>query len=97
MNVSYPAVSGTGQVATFTINRHSWNRGDDEPYVVAMVELDVQPGLRITTNIIGCPVDEVYIGMPVEVTFERAGDAWIPLFHPAASRVGAGTLSGEHQ
>ena len=95
MNVSYPAVPGTGRVAAFTVNRHLWNPGDDEPYVVAMGELDIQPDLRITTNIIGCPVDEVYIGMPVEVTFERVGEGWLPLFRPAASPAAAASVSEE--
>jgi uncharacterized OB-fold protein len=41
--------------------------------------------VRLTTNVIDCPVDEVTVGMPVEVVFEERDDVWIPLFRPVAS------------
>lgn len=78
-------VSGRGTVFTFTINRHVFNPAVPVPYVVALVELDEQPGLRFTTNIVGCDPEAVHIGMPVAVEFEQAGDAWVPVFHPAAA------------
>ena len=53
------------------------------PYVIAIVELDEQAGLRFTTDLVDCDPEEVYIGMPVEVTFEQTGEAWVPLFRPA--------------
>ena len=40
----------------------------DIPYVLAWVDLEEGP--RYYTNIVGCSIDEVEIGMPVEVTFE---------------------------
>jgi uncharacterized OB-fold protein len=36
------------------------------------------------TNIVGCAPDEVYVGMPVEVTFDEHDDVWLPLFRPRA-------------
>jgi uncharacterized protein len=47
----------------------------------------------LTTNIVNCPVDDVYIGMPVRVTFEAhpAEDIWLPMFEPVdrpATRAG---------
>jgi len=82
-NVKPEAVSGHGKVYTCSINRHPWSDESDEPYVVAVVELDEQPELFVTTNIVGAPVDDVSIGMPVQVEFEQVGDAYVPLFHPA--------------
>lgn len=76
------AVSGRGIVATFTINRHPWEAGLTEPYVIAIVTLAEQPGLNLTTNIVGCPPEAVTIGMDVEVAFERHDDVWLPLFTP---------------
>jgi uncharacterized OB-fold protein len=79
-------VSGRAQVHTFTINHHPWVPGFDPPYVVAIVELEEQVGLRLMTNIVGCPIDEVHIGMPVEVCFEELEDgAYLPLFQPASA------------
>jgi uncharacterized protein len=76
-------VSGRGSVFTFTVNRHPYNPAVPVPYVIAIVELDEQTGLRFTTDLVDCGVEEVYIGMPVEVTFEQTGEAWVPLFRPA--------------
>ena len=80
------AVSGRAVVHTFTVNHQPWIPGFDPPYVVAIVELPEQLGLRLTTNIVNCEIDEVAIGMPVQVTFEDLGDdVWLPLFEPSGS------------
>jgi uncharacterized OB-fold protein len=83
--VAPEATSGMGTVATFTVNHQPWYPNLDPPYVIAMVELDDQPEVRITTNIIGCPVEDVRIGMDVQVVFEQYDDVWIPFFAPASS------------
>lgn len=75
-------VSGRATVATFTVNHQPWIPGFDPPYVVAMVEIDEQPSVRLTTNIVSCDPDEVVIDMPVQVRFEHHDDVWIPLFEP---------------
>jgi uncharacterized OB-fold protein len=78
-------VSGRGRVYSFTINRREWAPGLDVPYVIAVVELVEQPGLRLLTNIVGCPPEEVTIGMPVRVEFVERGPAFLPVFgRPAA-------------
>jgi uncharacterized protein len=77
------AVAGTGTVYSFTINRYQWTASLEPPYVIAEVELDEQPGLRLLTSIVGC--DAVTIGMPVRVRFEPGGEdpgTWIPVFAP---------------
>jgi uncharacterized OB-fold protein len=79
-------VSGRATVATFTVNHQPWIPGYDPPYVVALVEIDEQPSVRLMTNIVGCAPDDVRIGMPVQVTFEHNGDVWLPLFEPAATK-----------
>jgi uncharacterized OB-fold protein len=79
------AVSGRGTVYTYTINRQAWVPGLEVPFVIAMVELDEQPGLRLMTNIVNCAPDEVEIGVPVEVEFVERGEAFIPVFHKVAA------------
>lgn len=82
-NVSYEAVSGKATVATFSVNHQRWMPGLEPPYVVAIVEMPEQDGLRLTTNIVGCAPEDVRIGMAVRVTFEVHDDeVWIPLFEP---------------
>ncbi len=75
-------VSGRGEVHSVTVNHHPWD-GDPEPYAIAIVVLAEQADLRLTTNVIGCPPEDVHIGMPVQVTFEPHDDVWLPLFEPA--------------
>jgi uncharacterized OB-fold protein len=58
-------------VFTYTINYQQFNPAVPVPYVIAIVELDEQADLRIATNIVDCEPDSVYIGLPVEVRFER--------------------------
>jgi uncharacterized OB-fold protein len=53
---------------------------------VAIVEMIEQTGLRLTTNLVDCPPEEIRIGMAVRVVFRHhedpGGDVWIPLFEP---------------
>lgn len=86
------AVSGRAVVHTYTVNHQAWYPGLDPPYVVAIVALPEQAGLRLTTNIVGCAPGDVRIGLPVRVTFERYDDVWLPMFEPdntAADQVGS--------
>ena len=76
------AVSGRATVATYTINHQPWYPGLDPPYVIAIVEMEEQPSVRLMTNIVGCPVEDVHVGMPVQVTFEQYDDVWLPFFAP---------------
>jgi len=77
-------VSGKGTVFTFTVNHHPYNPSVPVPYVIALVELDEQEGLRLPANIVNCDVDDVFIGMRVRVRFEEHGDVFVPVFEPDA-------------
>lgn len=76
------SVTGLGTVYTFTISRYPWLEGWETPYVAAVIELDDQPALRVTSNIVGVDPNDVYIGMRVEVEFSAQGEFWVPLFRP---------------
>jgi uncharacterized protein len=78
------AVSGRATVHTFTVNHQPWIPGYDPPYVIAIVEIEEQEGVRLMTNIVGCEPGDVHVGMPVEVTFDHHDDVWLPLFRPRA-------------
>ena len=85
-NVQPEAVSGRATVATYTINHHPWLPGFETPYVVAIVEIAEQTGLRLTTNLINCPLEDIHSGMAVQAVFHHIedpnGDVWLPLFEP---------------
>jgi uncharacterized OB-fold protein len=80
-------VSGRGAVATYTVNHQVWTPELADPYVVAIIELVEQPGLRFVSNVVGCAPAQVHIGMAVQVCFEQHDDVWIPLFQPVAGGV----------
>ncbi|MCY3963381.1 MAG: OB-fold domain-containing protein [bacterium] len=75
-------VSGLATVAAVTVNAHQWLPGFEPPYAVAIVELDDEPDVRLTTNVLGCAPDDVHIGMRVKVCFEDWDDVSIPVFRP---------------
>jgi len=77
------AASGLATVFTYTVNWQAWYPNLDPPYVVAIVELDEQPGLRLTTNLVGIDPDDVAIGQRVRVVFEDWDGVWLPFFEPA--------------
>lgn len=87
-DVAPQPVSGRGTVFSYTVNHHSWD-GGTEPYALGLVELAEQPGLRLTTNLVGCAPDDVHIDMAVRVTFEQHGIVFFPLFEPDPEAAGA--------
>lgn len=76
------AVSGRGSVFSFTVNHQPWIPGLDPPYVIAIVALDEEDGLRLTTRLVGCEPEEVKIGMRVRVRFEPHDRVYLPFFEP---------------
>jgi uncharacterized protein len=91
-DVAPDVVSGRATVAAFTVTHHQWLEGFPPPYAIAIVELEEEPDVRLTTNVVDCPLDDIRVGMPVEVTFEHweddVGEVWVPLFCPASSTGG---------
>lgn len=82
-NVAPDAVPGTGVIDTMTVNHQAWAPGMEVPFVIARVALDDVPGVYLTTNIVGSPVDEVSFGDKVRVTFEQQDDIFYPFFEKA--------------
>jgi len=78
-------VSGQGEIYSFSIMYNHGNPGfeDEVPYAVGIVHLAEQPGLKAIGNIVECNIDDIYIGMPVEVVFEhRSPEVTVPQFGP---------------
>ena len=76
-------MSGRGEVFSFTVNHKSWD-GHPDPYAIVLVAFPEQDGLRLTSNLVNVPADDVYVGMPVQVVFEQRDAVWFPLFEPEA-------------
>jgi uncharacterized OB-fold protein len=77
--------SGRGSVYSFTVTYQNQAPGfrDELPYVLAVVELS--EGVRLMSNVVGCPPERVRIGMPVEVVFEDVTpEVTLAKFRPVA-------------
>ena len=76
--------SGWGTVYSFTVTHQNQAPGfrEELPYVLAIVELD--EGVRMMTNVVGCAPDAVRIGMPVQVVIEDVtAEITLAKFRPA--------------
>ncbi|MGI4860650.1 MAG: Zn-ribbon domain-containing OB-fold protein [Janthinobacterium lividum] len=86
-NVAPEVLSGRGRIEAVTLNFQPWIPGVEVPYAIAIVSLDEQRGLNLTTNIVGVPPDAVRIGQRVRVVFEAAEDVYLPLFQPLLNEI----------
>jgi uncharacterized OB-fold protein len=80
---SWVAVSGRGTVFSFTVMHRAYHPAFKAPYTLAVIELD--EGVKITSNVVGIEPSRVKCGMAVEVMFDRLSDeVTLPRFRPAA-------------
>ena len=83
--LAFREVSGRGRVYTHTIVRDNVTQGfaRDEPYVIGIIELAEQERLLLVANVVGVALEDVRVGMPVRVTFERLTESIaLPQFEP---------------
>ena len=78
------SASGRGTVFSWFVVRHPVPKdiyAAEVPYVVALVELE--EGVRMPTNIVGCAPEAIRAGMPVEVVFDDVSpEITLPRFLP---------------
>ena len=81
--VTWVQASGKATLYSFVLMHQLYHPGfaSEVPYNIAQV--DLEEGLRILTNIVGCSNADLQIGMPLEVTFEAITDeVTLPKFKP---------------
>ncbi len=90
MNHEWKRVSGEGEIYSWIVIRENPYRpvrpgfAEDRPYTIALVQLSDVPTLRILSNIINCPIDDIAIGLAVRVSFKDMTDSLsLPYFEPA--------------
>jgi uncharacterized OB-fold protein len=84
-DLEWAASSGIGTLYSFVIMHQLYDEAfaAEIPYNIAVVE--TEEGVRLTSQVVDCPNDQLEIDMPLEVTFERLSDAVaVPKFRPAA-------------
>jgi uncharacterized OB-fold protein len=82
-SIEWRKASGRGTVYAVTVENRPQNPGMAAmaPYAIALIDLD--EGVRMLSNVVGCAADDVVVGMRVEVTWEPLSDGrQLPLFMP---------------
>ena len=88
-DLEFRPASGRGRVYARTVLHRPGNptMAERVPYVVALIELE--EGVRMLSNVVGCEPQDVQIGMEVRVTWEDLSDGRaLPLFEPAVGERG---------
>lgn len=72
-HLEWKEASGRGHIATYIVieDGRLARRIPDQPYNLALITLDEDPGINFYSNLPGVPVDEVPVGAAVEVVFEE--------------------------
>ena len=82
MDYEWVKAIGKGRVYSWTVAVQRFHPALEVPYIIAIVELE--EGVRMTSNIIDCKPEELSVGMPVEVIFDDVTeDITLPKFKPA--------------
>ena len=73
-DLEWAPAGGRGTLYSFALMHQVYDPAfaDEVPYNIAVVELD--EGVRMTTNVVGCANEELWIGMPLVVTFEQVSE-----------------------
>lgn len=80
------SASGRGTVYSYTVCHRPAGEAfaPEAPYIVVLV--DLEEGVRLMSNLIGCPSEKARVGMPVEMIFEEASPAiTLYKFRPATA------------
>ena len=84
----YQPVSGEGTLYSFITIHQPAVPGyrDTVPYLVGLIDLVEQPGLRIAARLEEATADDLRAGQPMVARLvpHPGGDFWVPRFHPVA-------------
>ena len=72
-NLEWREVSGRGKIQGYIVVHDSRQRlrQSEQPFNVAVVELEEDPAINFLSNLPGTPVEEVPVGAKVELIFEE--------------------------
>ena len=88
--LDWEKVSGNGRIYSFVVVHHATipEFKPRVPYVVAWIELDDSPAVRVLSDLVECDASKVRIDDRVEVVFDDASVPGfvVPRFRPLSSR-----------
>ena len=83
-NLDWVESEGRGTVYTFTITRQPVSRAFVGRLPWAVIEVELEEGVHLISNLVDCDPEEIQIGMAVRVVFEALNDEiTVPKFKKA--------------
>ena len=73
-NLEWVESPGRGTVYTYTITRQPVSRALAGRVPWAVLDVELEEGVHLISNMVDCDPDDIEIGMPVEVVFETVDD-----------------------
>lgn len=84
--VEWREASGRGTVYAVSVQHRPGPGRDPDAGPYAVVLVDLPEGVRIMSNVVGCPPEDVAVGMAVEVCWHELSDGRkLPMFQPASA------------
>jgi uncharacterized OB-fold protein len=81
MNAEWVAASGRGTVHSWTITHHAFHPGFKADLPFTLLTVDLEEGVRMQAQARGIVQEELRVGLPVKVGFERVKeDLTLPVF-----------------
>lgn len=71
---TWTPMSGRGVVHNYVVYHKPWSDYLKTKVPYAVVQVELEEGPRLTTNLLGLPADQVRIGLEVDVAFEDVTD-----------------------
>jgi uncharacterized OB-fold protein len=72
-DVEWVAVAGRGRVFSYTIVHHPATSDvvEEVPYPVVAVEFDDAPGVRLISNVLDIDIDEIAVGLELDLVWDE--------------------------
>jgi uncharacterized OB-fold protein len=89
---AWDELSGRATLYTYTVVRHALmpEMAGHLPHVIAAVELDDAPGIRLVSNVVEVNVEDLAIGLPLEIVWDDVEEAVsVYRFRPLGDHAGA--------
>lgn len=93
---TWKTMSGRGVVHNYVVYHKPWSDYLKTKVPYAVVQVEIEEGPRLTTNLLGIPADQVRIGLEVEAAFEKVNDTiTLVQFAPRTDGDGNGSFQKE--
>lgn len=70
MKFDWKKMSGKGVIHNFVVYHKAWTKWLEDKTPYAVIQVEIEEGPRLTTNLFGCPLDKIKIGLSVVADYE---------------------------